>query len=418
MTKPNEHYTILMEKIIINPNTYLFKPISILEGNFNENSGLFIDKYDNSYYSMHDAEMIDSGSEETYCIGFYYSEEDLIDNFLAQSKFESIKLMEDYYYDNIWLGFILEEDDIKEIFIVGIPIVEIENKYIVPFEEEKKYVIYLDPKTNLISENDINDLLKINDINILKDALKKFNEKSIESKIKSFENKNSQDYEDEEINEKQFTENIMNEIKPIENNNSDKLYTEINIEEMYNYITERVIGQNEAVKQIITIFIMNKIKGNENIEEELTRILLTGPTGCGKTLIVETMIKYLSKVYHQKFPFTKNPTSQLTIAGYVGSNLEDIINNLVNNTTGFFSSHEEKVKFAENHGIVFLDEIDKKGSPNNNDVSGRGVLNSLLEFLSGADYVVGVGSKAYKFNTKNLTIFAAGAFTHVFETNK
>ncbi|MDD4406981.1 MAG: AAA family ATPase [Bacilli bacterium] len=419
MARQNEHNTILMEKIIINNNTYLFKPISILEGNFNEESRVFIDKFDNSYFSMYDVEMIGPGSEENYCIGMYYAEEDLIENFPAQTKFDSIKLMEDYYYDNIWLGFIVESDERAEIYIIVMPIVEIEDKFIVPCEEEKKYIINLDSKTNIISENDINELLKINDLTSLKKALNSLHERTSDNKNKFFESKNELEYENiEQINGEQFTKNIITKIKQTENIDSDKLYKEINIEEMYKYITERVIGQNEAVKHVITTFIMNKIKGNENIEEELTRILLTGPTGCGKTLIVETMLEYLSKVYHQNFPYAKTPTSQLTIAGYVGSDLEDIIKTLVNNTTGTFLSNEDKIKFVEHNGIVFLDEIDKKGSPNNNDVSGRGVLNSLLEFLSGSNYEVGQGLKAYKFNTKNLNIFAAGAFTNVYENNK
>ena len=99
-------------------------------------------------------------------------------------------------------------------------------------------------------------------------------------------------------------------------------------------------------------------------------------------------------------------------------NLEDILNLLMNNAKGSFSSEIEKIKYVERNGIVFLDEIDKKGSRSNEDVSGRGVLNSLLEFLTGADYEVGQGYKSYKFNTKNLTIFAAGAFTNVMESAK
>lgn len=415
MTRQNEHHTILMEKIIINPNTYLFKPISILEGNYNEESGVFIDKFDNSYFSMYDVEMLGPGSEETYCIGMHYNEEDLREDFPAETKFDSIKLMADYYYDNIWLGFIAEEDERKEIFIIGMPIIDIEDKFIIPFEDEKKQIIYFDPNTNIISEKEINELLKINDLDKLKDALKNLNKRSTDSTNEFFENEPEYN---KDIYENQFTENIMTKIKQPKDIDSDKLYKEINIEEMYNYITERVIGQDEAVKQVITIFIMNKIKGNESIEEELTRILLTGPTGCGKSLIIETMLEYLLKVYHQNFPVANVPTSQLTIAGYVGSNLEDILDTLVHNTTGIFSTDEDKIKFAEHNGIVFLDEIDKKGSANNGDISGRGVLNSLLGFLSGSDYEIRKGSRLYKFNTKNLTIFAAGAFTNVLENNK
>lgn len=58
-------------------------------------------------------------SEETYCMLMYYNEEDLREDFPAETKFDSIKLMADYYYDNIWLGFVVEEDEREEIIIIG-----------------------------------------------------------------------------------------------------------------------------------------------------------------------------------------------------------------------------------------------------------------------------------------------------------
>ncbi|MFA7120764.1 MAG: hypothetical protein WC277_04750, partial [Bacilli bacterium] len=163
------------------------------------------------------------------------------------------------------------------------PVVDIEDKIIVPFENDNKQIIYFDANTNIISEKCINELLKINDLDKLKEALKNLNGRSNDGYINDiFENEKEKEHKNKDLNENQVTENIMTKIKQTKDIESDTLYKEINIEEMYNYITERVIGQDEAVKQVITIFIMNKIKGNESIEEELTRILLTGPTGCGK----------------------------------------------------------------------------------------------------------------------------------------
>ncbi len=404
METENKHTSILMEKINLYYNIYIYKFVCVIKGNFIEESNVFIDEYDNSYYLLNDADMMGIGSEESHCIGGFYTDEQLKNSFPAETKFESIKLMEDYYYDTIWLGFLFDEQQ-NEISIIGLPIENVEKK----FDTEVEYPICLDSDISLITKNDIDKLLKINDLGSLKKALQGISEKL------SFPENVAENYENEGEEEK-FTDNIIAKIKTIDK--SKELYKQIDIDNMYKYITERVIGQNEAIKQIITIFIMNKIKGSENVEEELTKVLLTGPTGCGKTLIIETMLEYLTKVHEQNFPMAKIPTSQLTVSGYVGTNLEDIISVLVKNTFGNFSSEDERIKYAELNGIVFLDELDKKGSVSNGDVSGRGVLNSLLEFLTGSDYIIGQGLKSYKFNTRNLSIFAAGAFSNVYDSNK
>ena len=122
---------------------------------------------------------------------------------------------------------------------------------------------------------------------------------------------------------------------------------------------------------------------------------------------------------------SKVPTSELTAAGYVGMDLEDILEELVSKVT-VLKDKEAKIKYAEKNGIVFLDEIDKKGTRNNGDVSGKAVLNSLLQFIDGASYqifkpkglVMGENSPSSYFNTKYLNIFAAGAFMDVRTSDK
>ena len=405
------HTSILMERIVINCNTYIFKPIGILRGNYEEKHGTFIDEYNNMYYSMTDASTVGLDAEETHCFSGYYTDSQLKQAFPAETKKESIQHMFEQFLDNIWIGYISGYKP-EEINILAFSLENLENLY----GEKSNYLLNLDYDDDtalefnmVISEEKIKELLNITDLCKLKEELKIVYDKYVENKniiIKT----NNKVVDNEKPNIKEDKKSQI-----INSNNiydSEKLHKKIDVIEMYKYITDRVIGQDDAIRQIITTFLMNKVNNSINIEEELTRVLLTGPTGCGKTLIIETMLEYLSSKHQKNFPIAKIPTSQLTIAGYVGMNLEDILSTLVSNTKGCFLSEEEKINYAEHNGIVFLDEIDKKGSNSNGDVSGRGVLNSLLEFLTGSDYEI--GHKKQKFNTKNLTIFAAGAFNNVY----
>lgn len=166
--------------------------------------------------------------------------------------------------------------------------------------------------------------------------------------------------------------------------------------EMKEFLDKRVIGQEEAKRDIISAIFMNSL-ADESISKNTC--LLVGPTGSGKTLIAESVAGFLD------LPFVNIDTTQLTVPGYVGANIEDFLGRLIESANG-------DVEKAEN-GIVILDEIDKKGSKSNGDVSGKGVLNTLLPFVQGTTYIVSYNRRKVNFNTKNLTIFMTGAFTDV-----
>ena len=121
---------------------------------------------------------------------------------------------------------------------------------------------------------------------------------------------------------------------------------------------------------------MNSLSDDPN---DRTACLLIGPTGSGKTLIIYTIGQYLDK------PVEIIDSTQLTVPGYVGANIGDYLSNLIDKAGG-------DVKRAE-EGIVAFDEIDKKGTEKNGDVSGRGVLNTLLSFIQGTTYQVKYNGK-------------------------
>ena len=140
---------------------------------------------------------------------------------------------------------------------------------------------------------------------------------------------------------------------------------------------------------------MNKLSDNPSSKNNC---LLVGPTGSGKTLLAEAVSKYFD------MPMEIIDTTQITVPGYVGASIEDFLARLV--------IKAGSVEKAE-QGIVVFDEIDKKGTDSNGDVSGKGVLNTLLPFIQGTTYDVKVNNKTQQFNTSKLTIFATGAFTDV-----
>lgn len=169
----------------------------------------------------------------------------------------------------------------------------------------------------------------------------------------------------------------------------------INVKEIKKYFDEKIIGQEEAKKDVISAIVMNKLSDNPSSKNNC---LLVGPTGSGKTLLAEAVSKYFD------MPMEIIDTTQITVPGYVGASIEDFLARLV--------IKAGSVEKAE-QGIVVFDEIDKKGTDSNGDVNGKGVLNTLLPFIQGTTYDVKVNNRTQQFNTSKLTIFATGAFTDV-----
>lgn len=175
------------------------------------------------------------------------------------------------------------------------------------------------------------------------------------------------------------------------------------------YLDQHIIGQEKA-KKILSVAIYNHYKRlhDETGLIKKSNILLVGPSGSGKTLLAQTIANILG------VPFAIADATSLTEAGYVGDDVETIIQKLISNAHG-------DVKLAE-EGIIFIDEIDKLAksgeSPSiSRDVGHYGVQASLLKLIEGSEVLVPVnGTRKHPsgqnvlFNTKNVLFICGGAF--------
>ncbi len=416
-----KYIVTIMDRHYLGDGNYLFSTNHAAIGEIDEKTGIFTDRYGNEYAPMANKEML--FSEIPYA---YNNIQELASMKESLGKDASLtQAIAEYEFICKKIVFLVGVTEEKEVYCMPLNLDKIRNevadikselsndnnserKSDEQREKEEEEEEQADARINQLIADVVNGKYSINELYQMKERLadnKDVLEQVIETvdlKIEATENHESFSTvaanRKKEREEEEKEENTSVSLKPVIN------HRQIDINDLYNKVTKTLIAQDEPARRVIVEIVRKEM----NEKKKKDGILLTGPTGVGKTELMRLIAKYLDK------PFHKIDSTQITVPGYTGKSIEEELWSL-------FVKCDGDLKKAE-QAIIYFDEIDKKGSNSKSDVSGQGVLNALLKFIEGTTYSacanMSMPMKKIDISTKNMTVIFSGAYTDVYKNLK
>lgn len=382
---------IIMKLIEVDDELSFYIPLSIVEGKEQEND-IFV--VGDGYKLAH----IKNATDETDYYYYYPIEKsDLMDRYEVDD-YSEFKLCAEVFLEEIkdYIHIGIKKKNIKKFDIYTTPKKNFELIFKNPI-----YTNAFGKETFQITEEGFSFLLECNTIEEIKEYFKKRKEELIKFRKLSEEKGLAEiEFDSEGSISKIEAKNNIEVSSPninISNKSNKKYRIDIDVEELEAYLKERIIGQDDNLKGIINTIAMNYKTTNP---KEIKKSLIIGPSGCGKTETFKVIAEYL------KVPYTNYSAPDLTAAGYVGKDIQDLLKTIYENA----NKNIEKAK----NSIVFIDEVDKissKGTSSDNSVNPQA---SLLKFLEGHTYDVETSLRQYiKLDTGLMSIFCGGAFENI-----
>ena len=376
---------------------YMFRPIEMLDGSLAEDKITFLNNNGREYYPID--YVIGEGiinAEEAYTECFSLDELYSIFNISTQEEVyyhykdrldELVYIGVDHAPEQPGTEFDLKELNKKELIEYGI------DKYTLGTEHK-------------ISISQINELLERNDIEGLRNIFSSLEDAEgmrAPEKVNTKEQDEEIDPQEDDVKlyrrDTSLPEVIENKT---EDNSKEVLTPRQKIKKLRKVLKETIVGQRRAI-DIVCYALYKNLRLPDG--EKRTAPLLIGPTGSGKTLMLETIEKVLD------IPTVIVDANTLSTTGYRGKDITDYLAILIEKAGGDLRKAE--------HGILCIDEIDKKGSEDNEDVGGKGVINQTLKFIEGCTYdvecMINGRKRVVHFNTKNLTVCLSGAFPEIYK---
>lgn len=413
----NKYVAAILQRHYVDNNKYLYTFHHLETGSYDEQLHCFIDRNGNEYAHMSDESLF--YSEIPYSYDSIIEKKQLHDFFGQDMPLsQCISLYEDILKDIACFSCKTKDGRIGRVTINLNQFESLINGQMPPEIQNMQNVTSTTSSQDVDPEASLDNLiLNIIDGTYTIDELKKLRESAqtnygnlenlldtLNLQIEASEKGESFVKLKNEKKQKELEETfeVVKEEQKEENKVENKNH--IDLVKLLNEIKKTLIAQDEPARRVITEI----ARKEQNPELKNRGILLTGSTGVGKTKLMSLIAKNLDR------PFYKIDATKLTIPGYVGTDIEEELWNL-------YVKCGKDVEKAE-HAVIFLDEIDKKGSDNKSDISGRGVLNILLPFIEGTEYdacaSVKTATQKVKINTSNMIVILGGAFQDVYDNLK